>query len=76
MNFFYILRLNLVNIPLLYQKINHNLVEYFKQYIAIMKKEFTPKLFSLLREGLSKETITKDILSGLIVGIVFKGRSF
>jgi len=70
MNFFYILRLNLVNITLLYQKINHNLVEYFKQYIAIMKKEFTPKLFSLLREGLSKETITKDILSGLIVGIV------
>lgn len=29
-----------------------------------------PKLFSLLKEGISKETITKDILSGLIVGIV------
>tara|TARA_R110000868_G_scaffold163800_2_gene396136 strand:- start:5420 stop:7078 length:1659 start_codon:yes stop_codon:yes gene_type:complete len=35
-----------------------------------MNKEFMPKLFSLLKEGISKETITKDILSGLIVGIV------
>ncbi|MFA7326369.1 MAG: SulP family inorganic anion transporter [Candidatus Kapaibacterium sp.] len=35
-----------------------------------MKKEFTPKLFSLIRQGISKQTITKDILSGLIVGIV------
>ncbi|MCM4169852.1 STAS domain-containing protein [Arenibacter sp. TNZ] len=35
-----------------------------------MGKEFIPKLFSLLKLGISKETITKDILSGLIVGIV------
>jgi len=35
-----------------------------------MKKEFVPKLFSLLKQGISKETLTKDILSGLIVGIV------
>jgi len=35
-----------------------------------MNKEFVPKLYSLLKEGISKETITKDILSGLIVGIV------
>lgn len=35
-----------------------------------MGKEFIPKLFSLLKEGISKETITKDVLSGLIVGIV------
>lgn len=35
-----------------------------------MKKEFTPKLFSLIKEGISKETIAKDILSGVIVGIV------
>lgn len=35
-----------------------------------MKKEFTPKLFSLIKQGISKETFTKDILSGLIVGIV------
>ena len=35
-----------------------------------MNKEFIPKLFSLLKEGISKETITKDVLSGLIVGIV------
>lgn len=35
-----------------------------------MKKEFTPKLFSLLKQGISKETLTKDLLSGLIVGIV------
>tara|TARA_R110002049_G_scaffold131500_3_gene290247 strand:- start:1216 stop:2874 length:1659 start_codon:yes stop_codon:yes gene_type:complete len=35
-----------------------------------MNKEFMPKLFSLLKEGISKETISKDILSGLIVGIV------
>ncbi|HEY9115358.1 MAG TPA: SulP family inorganic anion transporter [Bacteroidales bacterium] len=35
-----------------------------------MKKEFTPKLFSLIRQGISKETLRKDFLSGLIVGIV------
>ncbi len=35
-----------------------------------MRKEFTPKLFSILRLGISKETFIKDSLSGLIVGIV------
>ncbi|OBX25225.1 SulP family sulfate permease [Gelidibacter algens] len=35
-----------------------------------MHKEFVPKLFSLLKQGISKETLIKDILSGLIVGIV------
>ncbi|WP_166963003.1 SulP family inorganic anion transporter [Yeosuana marina] len=35
-----------------------------------MTPEFTPKLFSILRQGISKETFTKDVLSGLIVGIV------
>ncbi|MCK0192866.1 SulP family inorganic anion transporter [Arenibacter sp. F20364] len=35
-----------------------------------MNKEFVPKLFSLLKEGIAKETISKDLLSGLIVGIV------
>lgn len=35
-----------------------------------MSKEFIPKLFSLLKEGISRETITKDALSGIIVGIV------
>ncbi|WP_117879695.1 SulP family inorganic anion transporter [Aureibaculum luteum] len=35
-----------------------------------MKKEFTPKLFSLLKQGISKKTLTKDLLSGIIVGIV------
>ena len=35
-----------------------------------MNPEFTPKLFSIIKQGISKETITKDMLSGLIVGIV------
>ncbi|MDP3312815.1 SulP family inorganic anion transporter [Lutibacter sp.] len=35
-----------------------------------MNSEFTPKLFSLIKKGISKETISKDILSGIIVGIV------
>ncbi|WP_298288341.1 SulP family inorganic anion transporter [uncultured Lutibacter sp.] len=35
-----------------------------------MQKEFIPKLFALLKQGISKETLIKDILSGLIVGIV------
>ncbi|MDT8414766.1 MAG: SulP family inorganic anion transporter [Flavobacteriaceae bacterium] len=33
-------------------------------------KEFTPKLFTLLKEGLTKKQLTKDVLSGIIVGIV------
>ncbi|HZW63090.1 MAG TPA: SulP family inorganic anion transporter [Flavobacteriaceae bacterium] len=35
-----------------------------------MRTEWTPKLVSLLKEGISRETLTKDMLSGLIVGIV------
>lgn len=35
-----------------------------------MKNEFTPKFFTLLKEGIRKETVTKDIISGIIVGIV------
>jgi SulP family sulfate permease len=35
-----------------------------------MKNEFTPKFFTLLKEGIHKETVTKDIVSGIIVGIV------
>lgn len=38
----------------------------------MMKKsnEFTPKLFSILKEGVSRKQLTKDILAGIIVGIV------
>lgn len=32
--------------------------------------EFTPKLFTLLRQGISKAQISKDVLSGIVVGIV------
>lgn len=35
-----------------------------------MKVEFTPKLFSLLRDGITRETISRDMVSGVIVGIV------
>lgn len=33
-------------------------------------KEFTPKFISLLKEGISRKQLTKDVLSGIIVGIV------
>ncbi|MDC6389577.1 SulP family inorganic anion transporter [Maribacter sp. PR1] len=33
-------------------------------------KEFTPKFISLLKEGISRKQISKDVLSGIIVGIV------
>ncbi len=36
----------------------------------MISKEFTPKLFSLIQEGMSKKQIAKDIFSGIIVGIV------
>ncbi len=35
-----------------------------------MNKEFIPKLFSLLKDGIRKEQVLKDITSGLIVGII------
>ncbi len=35
-----------------------------------MNKLFKPKLFSLLRKGIDKKTITTDILAGIVVGIV------
>jgi len=35
-----------------------------------MKNIFHPKLFSVLREGYSREQLRKDLISGLIVGIV------
>lgn len=34
------------------------------------KNEFTPKLVSLLKKGINKQQLSKDILSGIIVGIV------
>lgn len=34
------------------------------------QNEFTPKFFSLLRSGISKQQISRDILAGIIVGIV------
>ncbi len=34
------------------------------------KNEFTPKLFTLLRTGISKQQLSKDILAGIIVGVV------
>ncbi|WP_428741700.1 SulP family inorganic anion transporter [Tenacibaculum sp.] len=33
-------------------------------------KEFTPKFISLIQEGISRKQLTKDVLSGIIVGIV------
>lgn len=33
-------------------------------------KEFTPKLITLIKEGISRKQLTKDVLSGIIVGIV------
>lgn len=35
-----------------------------------MNNEFTPKLFTVLKQGITKEQITREVLSGLIVGIV------
>ena len=35
-----------------------------------MKKEFAPKLFTLLRAGISKKQLSQDILAGVIVGVV------
>lgn len=35
-----------------------------------MRENFTPKLFSLLKQGISRQQIQKDLMAGLIVGIV------
>jgi len=35
-----------------------------------MTKEFVPKLFTLLRAGISRKQLTNDILAGVIVGVV------
>ncbi|HNP34878.1 MAG TPA: SulP family inorganic anion transporter [Woeseiaceae bacterium] len=35
-----------------------------------MMDDFTPKLFSLIRAGIPRKTILKDVMSGVIVGIV------
>lgn len=34
------------------------------------KKEFTPKFLSLLRAGITRKQLTKDVMAGIIVGIV------
>ncbi|MEZ4776006.1 MAG: sulfate permease [Bacteroidia bacterium] len=34
------------------------------------KHEFTPKLFTLLKEGVAKKQLLKDLVAGIIVGIV------
>jgi SulP family sulfate permease len=35
-----------------------------------LRKEFTPKFLSLIKQGISKEQFVKDSISGVIVGIV------
>jgi len=35
-----------------------------------MNEIFRPKLFTVLKKGITKEQLTKDILAGVIVGIV------
>ena len=35
-----------------------------------MKTEFTPKLITLLKEGITRKQLGKDVLAGIIVGIV------
>jgi len=35
-----------------------------------MKKVFNPKFFTLLKSGIAKEQISKEILAGIVVGIV------
>jgi sulfate permease, SulP family len=36
----------------------------------LISNEFKPKLYTLLKKGISREQIVKDVLSGTIVGIV------
>lgn len=35
-----------------------------------MKEQFTPKLFSILKQGITREQLRKDVMAGVIVGIV------
>src|SRR5690554_912731 len=35
-----------------------------------MKEQYTPKLFSILKKGISRQQLQKDLMAGLIVGIV------
>lgn len=35
-----------------------------------MKKEFTPKFFSLLKEGIPRRVLRNDLVAGIVVGIV------
>ncbi|MBK8612478.1 MAG: STAS domain-containing protein [Flavobacteriales bacterium] len=38
--------------------------------MSIVRPEFTPKLFSLWKAGIPREQLRKDVVSGVIVGIV------
>lgn len=38
--------------------------------LSIVRPEFTPKLFSLWKAGIPREQLRKDVVSGVIVGIV------
>lgn len=35
-----------------------------------MKEQYTPKLFSILKKGISRQQLQKDLMAGVIVGIV------
>ncbi len=41
-----------------------------QEYNLKMKNEFTPKLFTLIRSGISKKQLADDVVAGAIVGIV------
>ena len=39
-------------------------------FLKMKKGEFTPKFFTLLKAGITKKQLYKDVLAGIIVGIV------
>ncbi len=50
--------------------VNCTIIPIIKNRQIKMKNIFQPKLFTLLKEGISKEQIMSDVFAGIIVGIV------
>lgn len=41
-----------------------------KSWLDVVRRDFTPKLISVIRSGISRKQLTADVIAGVVVGIV------
>lgn len=46
------------------------MIDRLKSFIQLQQDTFRPKIFTVFKEGISREQLRKDVIAGIIVGII------